>query len=257
MPSLPSWLSDLSRRKLHVAASGRDGLRDTLNLRQFVLLKNSITQAEDPTPEKPTTHTSSDAYIFPSNNNCTESSPSLNLQDAWLESVLETLEESDELEVKVEIDLVEDDLAFQLDSELSDDPFDSWVYDDEYATHDDPLPFPFSSDNFLSSPSSAVLPPSLHTPFQRLINSPHSPYNQPFVEPRYPEADYDLPDSDGSSDGESDDEGPLTPYSGSAASLRERRVEVVEPEVFVDPDSYFLYPFELDLMSSPTFFQQC
>jgi len=258
MPSLPSWLSDLSRRKLHVAASGRDGWRDTLNLRRFVLLKNSITQAEDP---QPTAHTSSDAFIFPSNATSAEPSESpgtansLNLQDAWLESVLETLEDDDDtLEVKVE--LVEDgDLAFHLDSEL-DDPFDSWAYDeDEYATHDAPLPF--SSVHFLSSPS-AVLPSSLHVPLQALLNSPHSHYNQPFVEPRYPEADYDLPLSEDSSDGESDDEdGPLTPYSGSEPSLRERQVEVIEPEIFVDPDSYFLYPSELDLISSPTFFQQC
>lgn len=252
MPSLTSWLSDLSRNKLHVAALGRDGWRDTLNLRRFVLLKNSITLAQDPSPSPhATSHTedaTSNTFIFPNNVTATEPSQPqhttnvLESEEAWLESVLETLEESDD-QTEGKVDITADE-EFDFD-----DPFESWISPfDEFS--EDPLPFPFSFDNFLTPPS--VLPP-LHA---LLINSPNSAFNQPFVEPRYPEADYDLPDSDGSSEFESDDDdGPLTPYSGSEPSLGER--PAVEPVVYVEADSYFLYPSELDLISSPPFFQQC
>lgn len=241
MPSISSWLSDLSRRKLHVAALGRDGWRDTLNLRRFVLLKNSITHAQDPSPNSnPTEDRTSNSFIFPDSITPTEPSEPTRttgaLEEAWLASVLETLEEpDDQTEVKVD-----EDIDF-------DDPFESWVS----PFDQDPLPFAFSfPDNFLTSPS--VLPPLQAL----LINSPHSAFNQPFVEPRYPEADYDLPDSDSSSECESDDDdGPLTPYSGSEPSLGER--PAIEPEVYVEADSYFLYPSELDLISSPPFIQQC
>lgn len=250
MNTISSWLSDLSRRKLHVAASGRDGWRDTLNLRRFVLLKNSITQAQDPSPTTSDTEdATSNSFIFPTTMSPTEPSEQartntgvLESEDAWFASVLETLEVDDRTEGKVDM-VDEEDFDF-------DDQFESWVSPfDEYAP--DPLPFPFSSsDNFFASPS--VLPPLQAL----LLSSPNSAFNQPFVEPRYPEADYDLPDSDSSSECESDDDdGPLTPYSGSEPSLGQR--PAVEPEVYVEADSYFLYPSELDLISSPPFIQQC
>lgn len=247
MPSISSFLSDLSRRKLDTAASGRDGWRDTLNLRRFVLLKNSITQAETPPSPSPLSPIAN-IPARPSTSNTLDS------EEAWLESVLETLEKSDN-EVEVKVGAVDEEFTL-FESEL-DDPFECWISSyDVYTVNGEHAPFPLSSDSFLSSPS--VLP-SFQPPvsLQFLIDSDCS-FHQDYVEPRYPEADLDLPLSDTSSDGDSedddddDDDGPPTPYSGSQPSLREQ--SVVEPQVYIEPDMYFLYPSEL---SSPPHFQHC
>ena len=259
MPSISSWLSDISRRKLRSAASGHDGLRDTINLHRFVLLKNSITHAESPSPSLP----SQSPLLVPDDDRAKvlvlpdtvpvtsslghrpETSPTVDSEEKWLESVLETLDDDFDCEVEVEVHQVDDDVDF-LDS-ASQDSFESWVppYDD----------IPILSDTFLSAPTPVLSPqfqppPSLHF----LLNSPDSHFNQPFVEPRYPEADLDLPLSDTDSESD-DDDGPLTPYSGSQPSLREQ--PSAEPEVYLEHDCYFLYPSELDPISPPVYYQQC
>lgn len=250
MPSISSFLSDLSRRKLDTAASGRDGWRDTLNLRRFVLLKNSITQAETPPPSPSPLSPIANIPARPSK----ESSNNLDSEEAWLESVLENLEKSDDNEVEVKVAAVDEEFTL-FESEL-DDPFECWISSYDVYTVNGP-PFPLSSDSYLSSPS--VLP-SFQPPvsLQFLIDSSDCPFRQDYVEPRYPEADLDLPLSDTSSDGDSedddddDDDGPPTPYSGSQPSLREQ--PVVEPQVYIEPDMYFLCPSEL---SPPPHFQHC
>ncbi|KAF8507277.1 hypothetical protein JB92DRAFT_2961445 [Gautieria morchelliformis] len=262
MPSISSWLSDISRRKLRTAASGRDGLRDSINLHRFVLLKNSITHAESPSPSLSSQSSllvpdgdHSEVIVLPDTKPVTmslgrhpDTTPTVDSEEKWLESVLETLDDDFDREVEVEVHQVDDnDLDF-LDS-ASQDSFESWVppYDG--------LPIP--SDNFLSAPT-PVLSPQFQPPpsLQFLLNSPDSHFNQPYVEPRYPEADLDLPLSETNSDSESDDDdGPLTPYSGSQPSLGEHRT--AEPEVYIEHDSYFLYPSELDPILPSVYYQQC
>lgn len=266
MPSISSWLSDISRRKLHSAASGRDGLRDTINLRRFVLLKNSITHAESPSPSpsspsQPPLLVSDDdraeVVTLPDTVPVTsilghpETPPSLDSEEKWLESVLETLDDDFDCEVEVEVHQVVDDDDEDLDflDSTSQDSFESWVppYDD----------ISIPSDTFLSAPA-PVLPPQFQQPtsLHFFLNSPDSHFNQPYVEPRYPEADLDLPLSDTDSESEDDDDDvPLTPYSGSQPSFREQSSS--EPEVYMEHDSYFLYPSELDPISPPLYYQQC
>lgn len=271
MPSISSWLSDISRRKLRTAASGHDGLRDTINLHRFVLLKNSITLAESPTSSSSSLSPQSSLLAqnddraevlaipnpmsgTPSHRHRPVTSPSLDSEEKWLESVLEDLDDDFDCNVEVEVHQVADDDLEFLDS-ASQDSFESWAppYDAFHVNH--PLPVP--SDNFLSSPS-PVLSPQFQPPtsLQFLFNPSTSHFNQPYVEPRYPEADLDLPLSDTNSDSESDDDdGLLTPYSGSQPSLREETT--TEPEVYVEHDCYFLYPSELDPISPPIYYQQC
>jgi hypothetical protein len=185
-----------------------------------------------------------------------DTSPSLDSEEKWLESVLENLDDDFDCNVEVEVhQVVDDDLDF-LDS-ASQDSFDSWAPSYDPFPINNPLPVP--SDNFLSSPSPVLSPQLQSSPsLQFLFNSPTSRFSQPYVEPRYPEADLDLPLSDTNSDSESDDDddGPLTPYSGSQPSLGEQTT--AEPEVYVEHDSYFLYPSELDpIISPPIYYQQC
>ncbi|KAF8590525.1 hypothetical protein K439DRAFT_1657304 [Ramaria rubella] len=269
MPSITSWLSDISRRKLRVAASGHDGLRDTINLRRFVLLKNSISQAESPAPPQLSPESSLpkddhvETLVFPdvcsvssSLSHISDTPPGHDTEEKWLESVLETLEDEFDGEVEVEVLPVEDDdddIDF-LDSSSS-DSFASWAPQYDGLAFDDPLPF---SPNHTFS-RSAVLSSTFQPPTSRQLffDSQNSHFNQLFVEPRYPEADFDLPISETSSDSETDDDddGPSTPFSGSEHSLGGRGT--VEPGVYVEHDSYFLYPSELDLISPPIFYQQC
>lgn len=266
MPSISSWFSDLSRRKLRLAASAHVGSRDTLNLHRIVLLKNSLTQAElTPSPPEypqaaestpPSAVNQELAFVSPVAllSNPGSAPPLGDAEEKWLDSVLETL--TDDLDdIQVRISPAEEDIAF-LDSHLE-DSFHSWVSPYEELTAEETLPFSFPSDMFLIGP---VLPsmqsdPSLHLFFQTL-NSPHS-YGRPSsVEFRYPEADYDLPVSDTSSDAETEDDedGPFTPYSVSQASFGAQAA--VEPEVYVEDDSYFLLGPEIDLFS-PSYLQQC
>jgi len=269
MPSISSWLSDLSRRKLHVAASSRDGLRDTVNLRRFVLLKNSITNAESPSPSSSPPYSQHSPFLSSDNppvhapvvpevcilsaSNVSQSNTSSQAsEEKWLESVLENLDDHD-CEVEVKVAPVEEELAF-LGFGL-DGLFESWVSPyDEYDENDsDSLPFSFPPND-----SSSVLP-SMRSPTSlQLLSSPKSPLILPFIESRYPEADFDLPSSEASSDDESDDDdggGPLTPHGGSQSSLREQ--SDIRPDLYRQLDSYFLYPSELDLTSPPTYFRQC
>ena len=268
MPSISSWLSDISRRKLRTVASGRDGLQDTINLHRFVLLKNSITHAsESPAPSSPSSQSSllvqdegrTEVLISPdvaprtpSLGHRPDTSSNHDSEEKWLESVLETLDDDFDGDVEVEVHQVNDDDLDFLDS--SQDSFESWGPPFDACPINHPLPIP--SDNFLSAPS-PVLSSQLQSPtsLQFLFNSPNSHFNQPYVEPRYPEADLDLPISETNSDSESDDDGPLTPYSGSQPSLGEQAT--TEPEVYVEHDCYFLYPSELDPISPPIYYQQC
>ncbi|GJJ12200.1 hypothetical protein Clacol_006441 [Clathrus columnatus] len=270
MPSISSWFSDLSRRKLRLAASAHVGSRDTLNLHRLVLLKNSLTQAELPPPPPRYTQAidSNSSSVVNNINDSLTTSESVVLSNAdshilqgdaekkWFDSILESLaDDLDDIEVKVST--VEEDIAF-LDSDLE-DSLHSWVSPFEELTTNDPLPFAFPSDIFLTA---SVLPsmhpePSLHL-FLHTPNSQHSVYGRPsLMDSRYPEADYDLPLSDASSDAETEDDedGPFTPYGGSRTSLREQAV--VNPEVYVEGDSYFLHGSEIDLFSPPSYIQQC
>lgn len=240
-----------------MAATGHDGLRDTINLHRFVLLKNSITQAESPSSssgDRP-----NEALVFPdtaiavaANVHGVDTSSSCDSEEKWLESVLETLDDDFDSEVEVEVHPVEeDDIDFS--DTASDDLFEAWT--PPYNRHSADHPSSVSQDLFVSSPSAVLSQPYPQPPLQRFFDSPDSPFNQPFVEPRYPEADLDLPMSEASDDDE-DDDGPLTPYSGSRPSLVEQ--VAAEPGIYVERDSYFLYPSELDLISTqPLYYQHC
>lgn len=253
-----------------MAASGRDGLRDTINLHRFVLLKNSITQAESPSPSPSSSqssfivaeHDHDEVLVFPeasalaaSYDGQDGSSSTPDSEEKWLESVLEDLDDDFDGEVEVEVHPVEEDDDFP--DTASDDLFEPWSHSYDSLSVDPPLSI--SQDHFVSSPSAVLSPPFPQSPsLQLLFDSPDSPFNQLFVEPRYPEADFDLPISEASSDSDSDDDddGPLTPYGGSQPSLDEQTAP--EPEVYVEQDSYFLYPSELDPISpQPLYYQQC
>lgn len=266
MNSISSWFSDLSRRKLRLAASAHVGSRDNLSLHRIVLLKNSLTQAEltSSPPEYPHLAEPSSS---PNVNNASILGTSVSMllnsdspssrddaEEKWLDSVLETLaDDFDDIEAKVSP--TEADVTF-LDSDLE-SSLHSWVSPYEELDSDDPLPFAFPSDIFLNA---SVLPsmqsnPSLHAFFHPHNTPPPSYDPSSPVEIRYPEADYDLPLSDASSEAESEDEddGPATPYGGSQASLRARTV--FEPEVY--GDSYFLHGSEIDLFAPPSYLPQC
>jgi hypothetical protein len=192
MASISSWLSDISRRNMRTAGSGRGGLRDSNNLCRFVLLKNSITHAESPSPSL----FSQSALLVPDDDHsevivlsdtrpvtmslgrCPDTTPTLDSEEKWLESVLETLDDDFDRDVEVEVHQGDDNDVDFLDP-ASQDSFESWV--PPY----DALPIP--SDNFLSAATPVLSPQFQPLPsLEFLLNSPDSHFNQQYVEPRYP-----------------------------------------------------------------------
>ncbi|KZT69077.1 hypothetical protein DAEQUDRAFT_727277 [Daedalea quercina L-15889] len=269
----PSLFS-MARTKLQSVVGS--GVKDSCSLHRWVLLKNSIyrshpsddaaaapdrddvsyARAQD--DEAPGVEPEEVAFMFPDPD--TLASPaagsSNDSENAWLDSLLETLGGEDDLgaddgEGAASVSVLptdeDDELLSPLYSPMSssDDLVDqSSFYINPHAI---PIPYPIPY-------------PPLQSPLvQRWLDMDESSrlYHDPL--PYYDADDVDdlsVPDAiEDTSDDESDT--PATPFDHSTSSLvdpasvplppeRRRRSDLLQPQVYIDTDDSYFYPFELD-----------
>ncbi|KAI0957117.1 hypothetical protein AcW1_005612 [Taiwanofungus camphoratus] len=280
-PQSPSLFS-MARSKLQSAVAS--GVRDSCSLHRWVLLKNSIIRSH---PSDDTTVASDkadvtyvyrrdeegreedeeeDAFMFP-DPDALLNPPDRGVGDSenqWLDSLLETLGVSDETEeadggVSVSILPVDEDdeplSPLYSPSSSSDDLVDpSSLYCNPHAI---PTPYPI--------PYPPVAPAWFESSTDSLLDASPPLYHDPL--PYYDVDDTeDLPVPDAIED-TSDDESdaPSTPFDHSTASLapldpvsiplpprRRRRSQTLQPQVYIDTDDCYFYPFELDPDDDPT-----
>lgn len=278
----------MARSKLHSVA----GVKDNCSLHRWVLLKNSIVRSRSPAVPVVSTDISpsndghrrdgaeeeedslaeeEDMFVFPDAGVFADTreaeTPSSEAQ--WLDSLLETLGDEDEeggdpsMQISVS---PEDDGSFT------------------------PPPSPSSSSDDLFSPhscySSVYYPPNPYPPFHpplvrqcQLDSDFHAALDMcPLSDPLPYADDFDdlsVPDAiEDTSDDESDS--PTTPFARSTSSLidpasiplpHEPTRPARRPQVYIDTDDSYFYPFELDppsfsddhVHSSPAFvpMQEC
>lgn len=270
-----SSLSSMARNKLQSAFTG---VKDS-SLYRWVLLKNSIYRSypldvaaapdRDDVPYARAQDEATDAaveeqevaFMFPDPDAFASPVPGANSdsENEWLDSLLETLGGEDD-------DLDADDNEAGDSVAVSVLPCDD---DDELLS---PLYSPMSSSDdlvdqsgFYINPHAIPIPypipyPPLQTPLvQRWLDLDESSalYHDPL--PYYDADDVDdlsVPDAiEDTSDDESD--APATPFDHSTSSLldpasvplppeRRRRSDFPQPQVYIDTDDSYFYPFELD-----------
>ena len=264
-------LFSLARNKLQSVVGG--GGKDNSSLHRWVLLRNSITRSHDLTDAP--NHVSDEAeadsayrqddeideaepdtFMFPDPHSVYDTSSTRNDENRWLDSVLESLEED------------EDDYP-QVDASTSVHPAV-----DEDTESLSPLYSPMSSsDDLAEQPSYYALPyppfrppiPSTWSPLEdstdSILSSTHAMYDNPLPYLDVDELeDTPVPDAiEDISDDESD--APSTPSAVSTPSLsppgptisipRERTRLPTHPQVYVERDDSYFYPFELDPLPFP------
>ena len=268
MPSAPlqsqsQSLFAMARSKLNTAVSGVS--KDSSSLHRWVLLKNSILRSHsvDPAPppagadvqhvyrrddEEARDEVEEDAFMFPDPHALgSRSSDGGDSEKQWLDSLLEDLGDDD--------DYADAECPAASNSSL---PVDD---DDEQLS---PLCSPNSSSDDLVGPHSSLFyqPPPIAIPYPvpypplppswlQLDSHDHDPLP-------YFDADEDLCVPDAIEDTSDDESDALsTPYTQSVASLSptdpasvplptERTRLRGHPHVYVESDSDYFYPFELD-----------
>lgn len=262
-----------ARNKLQSVIGG--GVKDSSSLHRWVLLKNSIVRSHPPTAhasisaeadadavyrqDEDTYEEEQDTFMFPDPHSCDNSSAAGDGESQWLDSLLEGLKDG------------EDDY---LDA---DDSSSALRIADEDTEPLSPLYSPMSSADDLADQSSyyayPIRPyPPLHPPLMptwsplddssdSLLPSPPALYDNPLPYLDVDELeDSPVPDAiEDTSDDESD--APSTPSAVSTPSLsppspiisisRERTRPFSHPQVYVDRDDFYFYPFELDPLPLP------
>ncbi|KZT11470.1 uncharacterized protein LAESUDRAFT_272150 [Laetiporus sulphureus 93-53] len=300
----PSLLA-MARNKL--LSTSVNGVKDSSSLHRWVLLRNSLVQPHTPapiaTPEKadvPYVYRRVEdegcdqeeevAFMFPDPDALSRDAGVCGSENDWLDSLLEDLGEDDDLDAE----------EGGLETSMSGAPPDE---DDEPLS---PLYSPMSSsDNLVDQSSFYVNPhaipipypipyppvrPSLVSAWYGLDSSPDSllEASSPLYHDPLPYYDVDdtedlpVPDAiEDTSDDESD--APATPFDHSTSSIcpldpasvplpseRRRRSHSRQPQVYVDTDDSYFYPFGLDPLPShvdnpvhaarvygPSVYQQC
>lgn len=270
----PQSLFRMARSKLQSAIGS--GVKDTCSLYRWVLLKNSMTHSTPsdaaaassdkadvtcvyrPDVDQGREEDDEDAFMFPDPGEADAANP----EQAWVNSLLESLGDEDD-------DLVEEGTVSVTACPVDDD--------DEPLS---PLCSPMSSSDDLVSHSSYycnphAIPFPYPIPYPPLRDSPLSPWlegessRDSLIDARPPlyhdplpyynvddTEDLPVPDAiEDTSDDESD--APCTPFEQSTSSLSpvdpafiplppERRVHSLQPQVYIDTDDSYFYPFELD-----------
>ncbi|KIY51025.1 hypothetical protein FISHEDRAFT_37829 [Fistulina hepatica ATCC 64428] len=171
----PTTLFSLARNKLHLSVGGKDNC----SLHRWVLLKNSISRPDPPTPspasvaEQPFTEDiddyedealaeEADSFMFPDAGRFNDSHASADggTEAAWLDSLLEELQDDGD-EADIDSVLVADD-------------------DDDDALS--PLVTPNSSSDDLSR-QPAYYPPPMTDPFAYPYLVPYPPFHPPLIRP--------------------------------------------------------------------------
>lgn len=267
-------LFSLARNKLQSVVGG--GVKDSSSLHRWVLLKNSIIRShvETDTPNQASDEAEADsvyrqdeeiyevdqdAFMFPDPHSSCDKSPTAGSdENQWLDSVLEGLEDD------------EDDY-FKADASTSALPTT-----DEDTEPLSPLYSPMSSSDDLAEQPAYYAYPLPYPPFRSPISSAWSPledsidsilpstptlYDNPLPYLDVDELeDSSVPDAiEDISDDESD--APSTPSAVSTPSLspsgptipisRERTRLLTHPQVYVERDDSYFYPFELDPLPFP------
>ncbi|KAI0736889.1 hypothetical protein C8Q72DRAFT_941140 [Fomitopsis betulina] len=274
----PSLFS-MARTKLHSVVG--TGVKDSCSLHRWVLLKNSIYRSHpadvapaapdrEVVPYAPTQDEPADvaveeqevAFMFPDPDAFASpmAGSSSDSENEWLDSLLETLGGEDD----------------DLDADDSDGVADSVVVSVLPVDEDDELLSPLyspmsSSDDLVGQSSYYINPHAIAIPYP----IPYPPLQSPLVQrwldfdessalyhdplPYYDADDVDdmsVPDAiEDTSDDESD--APATPFDHSTSSLiepasvplppeRRRRSDLLQPQVYIDTDNSYFYPFELD-----------
>lgn len=265
MSSESNSLFSLARNKLQSVVSGH--VKDSCSLHRWVLLKNSIIRSHDSAPDAVAVQGEADTEsthshleeVFDEEDNDAFMFPDPHAQDEenqWLDSLLENLEDDDDYEPPSALPATDDDEPLSpLYSPMSSS--DDLV--DQTAFYSYPIPYP-------------PLHPPLIPDWCELEASTDSMDSLPVTPALYdnPLPYYDVDDLEESSvpdaiDDLSDDDSdsPLTPSSGSAASIsppssislpmsRERtRLPLSHPQVYVEMDEPSYYAFELDPLPFP------
>jgi len=283
MASESPSLFTLARDKLQsiVAATAKDNA----SLHRWVLLKNSIISSHpfpsasaeakaepEPvySPEEVEVHIESDqdAFMFPDPDTLIEKSLDLDHREGeWLDSLLEDLGGDDDEDEDGDID---DRLSGSHPHNAEDDEPPSPFYSPASSSDDlvEHSSFYFQQD--IVNPYPVPYPP-LHPPlipdWFELESSPFDTATPPPSPPLYHDPlpyfdadeleDFPVPDAiEDTSDDESD--ALLTPSSNSTSSLTGaappssfQRTRIAAPQVYIDSDDAYFYPFELDPLPFP------
>lgn len=273
-------LFSIARNKLQSVVGGN--VKDGASLHRWVLLKNSIVRSHPPPasvtvadkvedasvhrPDEEHEHNQAelDAFMFPDPDALHQGIGAGSSEDQWLDSVLEDLGDDDD-EDGVEIDT---NSTISVPPALEDDEPLSPLYSPMSSSDDlaDQSSFYYASD--IAIPSYPVPYPPLHPPLMphwlelessndNVIQSSPPLYHDPLP---YFDTDEleDLPVPDAiedTSDDESDS--PSTPFTNSTSSLsptdttRERTRVRSHPQVYIDSEDSYFYPFELDPLPFP------
>jgi len=274
----------MARSKLQSAIGS--GVKDSCSLHRWVLLKNSIIRshpldaataspdqaADVPYVSRPDEDERSEedeevAFMFPDPGALPSRDTAVRDENEWLDSVLETLgdDDDDELDVEdaegsasVSISPVDEDdeTSSPLYSPMSssDDLADSSYFCNPHAIpYPYPIPYPPLSPTlstwFEQGPSANSLldscPPLYHDPL-------------PYYDVDDDTEDLAVPDAiEDTSDDESDvlstpfdhstsSLSPVDPASIPLPSERRRRSDMLQPQVYIDTDNSYFYPFEID-----------
>ena len=277
-----SNLFSLARSKLQLSVGGKD----KCSLHRWVLLKNSIVQspsappspstADSPHPnpftddaDEDVTIEEGDSFMFPDAGKLVGSTAGPS-EAGWLDSLLEQLgdEDEDDFPVESSLSLVHSD---EDDDQILFSPTASPLS----STDDLPSQSTYYSPSIVSYSYPYLVPyPPSHPPLIRAydhhqlgssLNSLPAPYDDPLPYHDLSESEnLSVPDAiEDTSDDESD--APPTPSVGrSASSLAlieasspslsvpaRPRLQRIVPNVHVDGDDSYFYPFELDPLPFP------
>ncbi|GLB35381.1 putative anaphase-promoting complex, cyclosome, subunit 3 [Lyophyllum shimeji] len=275
-------LFTMARSKLHVSV----GSRDSCSLHRWVLLKNSIIASPCIPSSPPVTDANSvdddaedaeelDSFMFPDAGKLV-SGPSADVnasESEWLDSLLETLGDDDEYDFATESDpnisipVDEDDDQLLLSpvgspmSSSDDLPNQSSCYPDSITvSYSYPYPVPYPPFH-----PPLIYPYEFDSPYDSSLSSIPAPYEDPLPYHDLSDGDVEslsVPDAiEDTSDDESD--APLTPSIGrsstsltlDAASIplpaERSRLRHTIPQVHVDSDDPYFYPFEADPLPFP------
>lgn len=269
-------LFSIARNKLQSVVGGN--VKDGASLHRWVLLKNSIIRSHCPPtavavadkvdevnvhrPDEEPGHdqVELDAFMFPDPDALHQDTGAGNSEDQWLDSLLENLGDDEDGEetnsiISVAPAFEDDEPLSPLSSPMSSS--DDLAYQTSFYYASDsiaipyPIPYPplhppLMPDDWLELDSSAnVLPPS-----PPLYHDPLPYFDADELE------DLPVPDAiEDTSDDESD--APSTPFSNSTSSLsptdspRDRTRTRSHPQVYIDSEDSYFYPFELDPLPFP------
>lgn len=280
MSAEPVTLNGLARNKLQSVAS----------LYRWVLLKNSITRDAQPSPPTPPASSSEGEagtdsgyrheeedeafevvghsyFSFPDPRSVhgeDVSSPPSNVENQWLDSLLEGLEDDDDDDIAASNVSTQDDAPETL-SPLYSPMSSSDDLVDQSSFYPYPMPYPPVSPPVIPSWFELHAPSNTGSDSVSTSTSSFGPYDSPLPYYAVDELeDSPVPDAiEDTSDDESD--APSTPSVASTSSLAhspppplsspstppQRTRFLSHPQVYVDTNDSYFYPFELDPLPFP------